>query len=170
MSPFLFLVYINALPQDIVSQVHLFADDTAINLLTLETEHGSDILQKDLGRLQAWESKWDIELNPSKRQVVRVTSSRTPFKTEYKLHGQVLMAVISTRYLVVDISNNLSWNTHVDRIALSANMSLGFVKRNLKTKSPKVRKMAYQTLVRLHAPGVTLQLYGTPTQKKLPLK
>ena len=50
----------------------------------------------------------------------------------------------------MDISNNLNWNTHVDRIALNANRSLGFVKRNLKTKSPKlkVREMAYQTLVR----------------------
>ena len=43
---------INDLPQDIVSQVRLFADDTAIHL-TLETEHDCDILQKDLDRLQA---------------------------------------------------------------------------------------------------------------------
>ena len=86
--------------------------------------------------------------NPSKCQVVRVTSSRTPLKTEYVLHGQVLEAVTSARYLGVDISNNLNWNARVDRIALNANRSLGFVKRNLKTKSPKVREMAYQTLVR----------------------
>ena len=38
--------------------------------------------------------------------------------------------------------------THVDRVATNANRSLGFIRRNIKTKSPKVRKMAYQTLVR----------------------
>ena len=97
-GPILFLVFINDLPQDIVSQVRLFADDTAI-YLTLETEHDSDILQKDMDRLQAWESKWDMEFNPSKCQVVRVTSSRAPFKAEYVLHGQVLEAVTSARYL-----------------------------------------------------------------------
>ena len=59
-----------------------------------------------------------MEIKPSKCQVVRLTSSRTPFKTDYVLHGQVLEAVTSARYLGVDISNNLSWNTHVDRIAL----------------------------------------------------
>ena len=147
LGPILFLVYINDLPQDIVSQVRLFADDTAI-YLKLATEHDSDILQKDLDRLQAWESKWNMEFNPSKCQVVRVTSSRTSYKTEFVLHGQVLDTVTSARYLGMDISNNLNRNTHVDRIALNTNRSLGFVKRNLKTKSQKVREMAYQTLVR----------------------
>ena len=77
LGPILFLAYINDLPQDIVSQVRLFADDTAI-YLTLEHKHDSDTLQTDLDRLQAWEAKWDMEFNPSKCQVIRVTTSRTP--------------------------------------------------------------------------------------------
>ena len=97
LDPILFLVYINELPQDIVSQVCLFADDTSI-YLTLEDNGDSDTLQWDLDRLQEWESKWDMELNPSKCQVMRVTSSRTPISTQYILHGQVLEAVSSARY------------------------------------------------------------------------
>ena len=89
-----------------------------------------------------------MEFNPSKCQVIRVTTSRTPFNTEYILHGQVLEVVTSARYLGVDISSNLSWNTHVDRVTANANQSLGFIKRNVKAKSPEVREMAYQTLVR----------------------
>ena len=89
-----------------------------------------------------------VEFNPSKCQVIRVTTSRIPFNTEYILHGQVLEVVTSARYLGVDISSNLSWNTHVDRVTANANRSLGFIKINVKTKSPKVREMAYQTLVR----------------------
>ena len=147
LGPVLFLAYIIDLPQDVVSQVRLFADDTAI-YLTTESQHDSNCLQRDLDLLQAWESKWDMELNPSKCQVIRVTTSRTPFNTEYILHGQVLEVVTSARYLGVDISSNLSWNTHVDRVTANANPSLGFIKRNVKTKSPKVREMDYQTLVR----------------------
>ena len=63
LGPILFLVYINDLPDDIVSQVRLFADDTAINL-TLENKSDSDKLQRDLDRLQTWEARWDMELTP----------------------------------------------------------------------------------------------------------
>ena len=94
----LFLVYINDLPDDIVSQVRFFADYTAI-YLTLENKSDSDKLQRDIDRLQTWAARWDMEFNPSKRQVVRVTSSRTPLQTQYILHGQVLEAVSSARYL-----------------------------------------------------------------------
>ena len=105
-----FLTYINDLLQDSVSQVRLFADDTAI-YLTLEEKGNSDQLQRDLDRPQTWEDRWNMDSNPSKCQVIRVTSSRTPLQTQYILHGQVLEAVRSARYLGVDISNNLKWNT-----------------------------------------------------------
>ena len=130
LGPILFLIYINDLAQDIVSQVCLFAVATAI-YLTLEEKGDSDQLQRDLDRLQTWETRWNMEFNPSKCQVIRVTSSRTPLHTQYILHGQVLEAVNSARYLGVDISSNLKhvkWNTHVDRIAANARRSLGFIK------------------------------------------
>ena len=77
-----------------------------------------------------------------------MTASRTTLQTQYILHGQVLEAVSSARYLGFDISSNLSWNTHVNRITSNANRSLGFIKRNIKTKSPQIREAAYQSLVR----------------------
>ena len=36
----------------------------------------------------------------------------------------------------------------MNRVASNANRSPGFIRRNVKTKSPKIRKMTYQTLVR----------------------
>ena len=106
------------------------------------------MLQNDLDSLSFWESRWDMEFNPSKCQVERVTSSRRPINTLYFLHGQVLEVVTSARYLGVDISSGLSWNSHIDRITVKANRTLGFLKRNIKTKQSKVREMAYNTLVR----------------------
>ena len=89
-----------------------------------------------------------MEFNPSKCQVVRVTTSRNPINYMYHLHEQVLEVVTSARYLGVEISSVLSWNSHIDRITGNANRTLGFIRRNIRTKLPKVRETAYNTLVR----------------------
>ena len=60
-----------------------------------------------------------MEFNPSKCQVVRVTRSRSPLPTKYTLHGVTLEVVASAKYLGVDISNDLSWKSHVTRITKS---------------------------------------------------
>ena len=56
--------------------------------------------------------------------------------TVYTLHGQVLQVVTSARY------------SHIDRITASANRTLGYIRRNIKTKNQKVRETAYNTVVR----------------------
>ena len=90
-----------------------------------------------------------MEFNPSKCQVVHVTGTKGPVKkTNYVLHGQILESVTSARYLGVDISSNLTWKTNVDRITGNANRTLGFIRRNIKTKMSKVRETAYHSLVR----------------------
>lgn len=149
LGPILFLIYINDLPDEVCSQVRLFADDTAL-YLTLESKADSSTLQNDLDILSTWETRWDMEFNPGKCQVVQVTGSKSkkPINTSYTLHGQVLETVTCAKYLGVDISSNLSWNPHIDRIVGSANRTLGFIRRNIKTKMPKVRERAYNTLVR----------------------
>ena len=64
------------------------------------------------------------------------------------MHNKTRETVSSARYLGVDLSTNLSFNTHKNRITSNANKSLGFIKRNIKTKHKDVREAAYQTIVR----------------------
>ena len=145
-GPILFLVDINDLPDELSSQVRLFADDTAVYLTVGGSDDGT-VLQTDLDRLSMWESQWDMEFNPSKCQVIRVTTARKAINTVYRLHGQVLDVVTSVKYLGVDISGGLSWNSHIDRITGNTNRTLSYIKRTIKTKNP-MRETAYNTLVR----------------------
>ena len=140
------LIYINDLPDEVRSQVRLFANDTAL-YLTMESEDSSSTFQRDLDILSMWETRWDMEFNPSKCQVVHVAGSKRPVKRDYILHGQVLESVTCAKYLEVDISGSLIWNSHIDRITGSANRTPGFVWRNIKTKMSKVRETANNTLV-----------------------
>ena len=65
LGPVLFLVFINDLPDNIRSSVHLFADDCVLyrNICSL---FDCLILQDDLDRLAQWEADWQMKFNVAK--------------------------------------------------------------------------------------------------------
>ena len=64
------------------------------------------------------------------------------------MHGQVLDSVDSARYLGVDIASDLNFSQHVNRTTSNASTSLGYLKRNVKTKHSGIREAAYITIFR----------------------
>ena len=148
LGPLLFLIYINDLPECVQSsKVRLFADDTAIYLSLTVASHSS-LLQQDLHQLEQWESKWDMKFNPSKCQVIQITKRKTIIPTQYLLHNTILETVTSAKYLGITISNDLTWNNHINNITTKANQTLGFLRRNIKVHSERLKSTAYKTLVR----------------------
>ena len=147
LGPLLFLLYINDLPENIVSQVRLFADDTAV-YITVNNPTEQNTLQEDLDRLQKWEHSWDMEFNPSKCTVMNITRSKRPYKSTYTLHGHILETVSDAKYLGVSITSDLSWNKHINQVTATASQTLNFIKRNIPIKHPRIREFAFKTLVR----------------------
>ena len=94
----------------------------------------------DLDKLAVWEARWNMEFNPSKCQVVQVTGSKKPVQFNYRFRGHVIETVTYAKYLMVDISIGLTWNSNIDRITGNANKTLGFLKRNIKIKMPRIRE------------------------------
>ena len=148
LGPILFLVFLNDLPDHIRSKVRLFADDTAVYLAIPNLEQAKlNVLQGDLDRLGEWSFKWDMEFNPSKCTVIHVTRSKTAIPSQYTLYGETLESVSSSKYLGVTIYDCLTWNYHIQNMVTSANETMGFLRRNIRTKDPGIREVAYKTLV-----------------------
>ena len=103
-------------------------------------------IRPDLDIFQKWELRWDMQFNPSKCQVIHITRSRSPIPTEYTLHGENIEVVECARYLGVDIAHDLSWKTHVRRFTNNANKSLGYLRRNLRSKTSHYGKMQTRPL------------------------
>ena len=101
LDPLLFLLYINDLPENILSQVRLFANDTAV-YLTVSNANDSSILQSDLNSLPYWERTWGMEFNPRKCQVLHISRSRSPIKSKYYMHCQELESEDSAKCLEVN--------------------------------------------------------------------
>ena len=66
---------------------------------------------------------------------------------DYTLYGKALRYVTSARYLGVQLSHDLKWNSHISNVTAKANRTLGFLKRNLRVKNPELRQKAYVSVV-----------------------
>ena len=139
LGPILFLFYINDLPENITSQVRLFADDTAL-YLTVTSKKDSQTLQPDLQKLEQWEKTWEMHFNLSKCQVKHISRTRNPIQTQYVLHGQVLEAVDQAKYLGLKIGHDLKWNNHVQNVTTKANRTLGYIRGSIRPKHKGIRQ------------------------------
>ena len=116
--------------------------------LTVSSTEDVNTLQADLATLQEWGRTWDMEFNPGKCQVLRITRSRKTLQSQSTLHGQVPEIVDDAKYLGITISKDLKCYTHKNNISAKANRTLGFVKRNIKSWNESVLDLAYKTIVR----------------------
>ena len=130
------------------SETKLFADDSLL-FRTINNQADSVLLQNDLTSLQDWEDTLQMSFNAKKYQVIRITpKNRPPLPTTYKLHGHTLDTVDASKYLGVTISNNLTWDRHIDNTIGKGNKTLGFIRRNLKDCTKPVKSAAYTSMVR----------------------
>ena len=51
-------------------------------------------------------------------------------------------------YLGIELSNDLTWGTHITKITGKANRSLNFISRNLYDCLQKIKETAYKSFVR----------------------
>ena len=64
LGPLLFLIYINDLPDNLVSINKLFADDTSIFLIVTDIKRSCDELNLDLSVIKDWAFQWRMQFNP----------------------------------------------------------------------------------------------------------
>ncbi|XP_071500419.1 uncharacterized protein [Diadema antillarum] len=148
LGPLLFLTYINDLPSFVQSEFRMFADDCLL-YRHISSQTDADRLQEDLTNIQGWETKWQMSLNPSKCEVLRVTNKvKNVIHSSYSLHGVKLPVVDNAKYLGVHINSKLSWKTHIDNTCKKANSTRGFLQRNLHGCPKKIKEQAYVTYVR----------------------
>ena len=94
-SPKLFLVYINDLPDDVICNIAIYADDTT---LYSECDHAYDLWQLELvselkSYLQdtvGWGSKWLVDFNAGKTQLVLFDQSNNTGAIDMKMDEPVL--------------------------------------------------------------------------------
>jgi hypothetical protein len=132
-----------------------YADDCTL-FRKIETQEDVDALQEDLNSVQIWCANNSMPLNAGKCKAMDLSRARSPLYYEYYLDGAILEYVDTQRVLGVLISSDLRWCAHTDAARAKASQVLSFAARNLHGCSPRVKRMAYLTLVKPHL------TYGLP--------
>ena len=65
----------------------------------------------------------------------------------YQLDGHVLSSGRTSAFLGVLLSEDLSFSANIRKISQKASSSLGFISKNLKGCTERLKKLAYMTLV-----------------------
>ena len=99
LGPLLFLCYINDLPDGLISNVKLFADDTALFSNVESPVESFNILNHDLSKITDWAFQWKMFFNPDiTKQAKDIVFSRKITNTNHP--------VINFNNIPVKISSN----------------------------------------------------------------
>ena len=96
------------------SETKLFTDASLIFRM-INSQQDADYLQKDLTALEKWEREWQMSFRPEKCTVVRIHATKNSvINTTYTMYNQVLQTTASSKNLGVTLSDDLTWQKHVD--------------------------------------------------------
>ncbi|KAK4810933.1 hypothetical protein QYF61_013341 [Mycteria americana] len=147
LGPTLFDIFINDLDDGIESTLTKFADDTKMGG-EVDTSEGRAILQRDLDRLEEWDSKNSMKFNKDKCKVLHLGQHNQ--RAQYRLGPVWLGSSLAERDLGVLVDNKLNMSQQCAAAAMGANRILGCIRRGITSRDRDVIIPPYSALVRLH--------------------
>jgi len=148
LGPLLFVLFINDLPESVLSTLKLYADDAKC-YRTIRTVEDCLALQNDLKCLHEWSKKWKLVFSTRKCKVMTVSRVRNPTVFNYSLDDIILERVDKFNDLGVLVSNSLTFSEHIKCKVNKANAMAGLIKRTTgNLVATNVMVTLFQTLVR----------------------
>jgi hypothetical protein len=153
LGPLLFVLYINDMPKSVrFGLCKLFADDSKI-IGTVRNMREQISLQCDLDNVVKWAMKWDMRLNYKKCKVMHVGKNNPRY--DYSMCDEignryVLEVTKCERDLGVYVSDNLTWDRHVESVSNKATSMLSWFAKAFETRDVAVWRRLYTTYIRPH--------------------
>ena len=150
----LFLLYINDLPDDVIRDIAIYADDTTLYCkcdwaydLWQQLELASE-LESDLRDTVDWGKKWLVDFNAGKTQLVSFDWSNNNGSIDEKMGGSILEEKSSFKMLGLTFSSKLDWGSYIISIAKTASKKIGALILSMKFLSPEVALYLYKSSIR----------------------
>ena len=124
-------MYINDLPENLVSNPKLFADDTLLFPVIQNKQLSAQNLNEDLIKIKLWAFQWKMSFNPDpSKQAEEAISSRKLQKSVYlSLHFNNIPVTQSTtqKHLGMLLDVKLDFQEHLKNIYSKFNKTIGLL-------------------------------------------
>ena len=147
LSPILFVIYMNELPEIVQSELYLFADDTKIFYINSPNLCDGSVLQTDLNALVSWSEKWLLKFHPDKCMHMHLGKNQ-PDDLTYFLLNTELKTVTHEKDLGVIFDNQLDFEKHICAKVNKANQIFAVIRRTFKHLDIPTFIPLYKSLVR----------------------
>ena len=115
---------------DIQSKIKLFADDTSLYLIVDDPNETTDSLNNELTKIHDWATKWLVTFNAQKTETM--TISRKIDKPDHPplyMDSNDISTVSEYKHLGIVISDNGSWEKHIDMITGKAYKRINILRK-----------------------------------------
>ena len=133
LGPLLFLIYINDLPENLVSVSKLFADDTSTFSTVHDAIKSSEDLNKDLDVVKDWAFQWRMNFNPDpNKQATEVVFSRKRKTDNHPIlyfNDSPVATAPMQKHLGLVLDEKLTFSHHLQDKISKANKGIGVIKR-----------------------------------------
>ena len=148
LGPLLFVIFINDLPDQVKSDMYLFADDTKV-FRRISTKEDKEILQEDINEMLKWADKWQLEFHPDKCVKMSINNKECENRT-YKMNDITLKNVKQEKDIGVIVDDQLKFEDHMYEKIKKANNMMGLIRRSFMHLDKEMFLNLYKALVRPH--------------------
>ena len=154
LGQFLFLIYINDLPENNESTLKIFFDDTSLFSVVHNNNTSSEELNRDLQKISQWSHKWKTSFSPDlSKQAQEVIFSRKQAKSKH-LHlvfnNTPVHQTYYQKHLGVHLEMKLNFKLHIKENISKAIKGIYIIKKLSNVLPRKSLITTYKSFVRPH--------------------
>ena len=153
LGPFLFLVYINDLPNSCDSKVILYADDAALICADKTYQGLKMISESEIHNVENWIISNKLTLNYSKTNCVLFSKQAKNISSDnfcIRARNGIISELSVVKYLDVYIDNKLSWEMHAQSLVKKLAISRGIISKLRYYAAISILKCVYFSFVYSH--------------------
>ena len=154
LGPFLFLIYINDLSDNLISNAKLFADDTSLFSVVHDVNTSAKELNDDLKKVNDWAFQWKVSFNPDRskqaEEVIFSWISKRSTHPPLVFNNNNVSQTFSQKQLGVILNFKLTFEEHLNNVLAKVNKAVGLLSK-LRNILPRTTLVTiYKAFIRPH--------------------